>query len=771
MSNQLSRREALKRLSTAGAGVLIASPLTQDNALRITGRAVELSLTPVSTQTVRLSITPIANGQPQPISSDGSLAPSAWPKPAARLTMLAREQNVRCGSLSVKLSPNPLTIYITAADSRAVQQLSVDEQTGALSFQTGDHPILGFGEGGPQFDRRGETYTNRNGQGGYRLRTHGGRVPIQWLIGTGGWALFIHHPLGAFDLTGKEGKLTPRTPDRPESSVAGALAGSEHGALPIDVFIVAAREPAQVMAEYARLTGKPELPPLWSFGYLQSHRTLAGPDEIKWVARTMREKKLPCDALIYLGTDFTPSGWNTHNGEFIFHPKNFPEPKKQIDELHAQNFKVVLHTVIEGRKLSGTVKDACTAAPLPSGRTPDGKWPDDRQVACYWPVHKTLYDVGIDGWWPDQGDGLDAPSRLARIRMYYEGSQALRPNQRVFALHRNGHAGMQRYAGFLWSGDVYSTWETLKVHVPIAVNTGLTGIPWWGTDIGGFVPTKEYTGELHVRWFQFGAFCPLFRAHGRTWHLRLPWGWNTGEIGHNEISNYTGGAANPDESELRNPEVEPICRKYLELRYRMMPYLYSAVRETHETGLPIMRALWLHYPDDATAVLRGDQYLWGRDLLVAPVVEKGATERKLYLPRGEWYDFWTEEKLAGGREISKAVDLATMPLYVRAGAILPLGPVKQYTSEKVDGPLTLTVYPGADGTFTLYEDDGTTFNYQRGEFTKMNINWNNTRRTLSLRLVQGSKTPPRRELAIRLASEKAVRQAVFTGRLLEIKFG
>ncbi len=775
MTKPISRRDTLKSLGSAGAGALLApglSPLSQTAAIQITGKPVELSLTSVSAQTARLTIAPLENGKPLPIQQDGSLATQTWPAPVARITALPQERTVRCGTLSIKLSPSPLTVRVEAADGRLVQQLRLDEQTGVLNFQTGDKPILAFGQGGPQFDRRGETYTNRNGQGGYKLRTHGGRVPIQWLIGTGGWAMFVHHPYGAFDLTGPEGKLTPRIPDRPESSVAGALAGSELGALPLDVFIVAAREPAQVMAEYARLTGKPELPPLWTFGYLQSHRTLAGPEEIMSVARTFREKKLPCDALIYLGTDFTPSGWNTHNGEFTWHPKNFPEPKKMIGELHDQNFKVVLHTVIEGRKLTGSVTDKCTAPPLPSGRTPDGKWPDNRQVACYWPVHKSLYDTGIDGWWPDQGDGLDQVSRLARIRMYYEGSQQLRPNQRVFALHRNGQAGMQRFAAFLWSGDVYSTWETLKTHVPIAINTGLTGIPWWGTDIGGFVPTKEYTGELHVRWFQFGAFCPLFRAHGRTWHLRLPWGWNTGQLGHDEIARYTGGAANPDLSELRNAEVEPICKKYLELRYRMMPYLYSAVRETYETGLPVMRALWLHYPDDATAVARGDEYLWGRDLLVAPVVEKGATARSVYLPRGDWYDFWTEEKLIGGREITRPVDLATTPLYTRAGTILPLGPVKQYTAEKVDGPLTLVVYPGADGAFTLYEDDGATFNYRRGDWTKIQMTWNNARRTLSMRLVPGSKFSPsqRRDLEVRLAPEKTTRKAVFEGRPIEIKF-
>jgi alpha-glucosidase/alpha-D-xyloside xylohydrolase len=356
--------------------------------------------------------------------------------------------------------------------------------------------------------------------------------------------------------------------------------------------------------------------------------------------------------------------------------------------------------------------------------------------------------------------------------MYWEGSQLWRPNERPFALHRNGQAGMQRYAAFLWSGDVYSTWETLKTHVPIAINTGLSGIPYWGTDIGGFVPTKEYTGELHVRWFQFGAFCPLFRAHGRTWHLRLPWGWNTGELGISEVANYTGGAADPDASELHNHNVEPICRQYLELRYRLMPYLYSVVREGYETGLPIMRALWLHHPDDLNAVSRGDEYLWGRHILVAPVTERGATSRDVYLPGGGWYDFWTEEKVDGGREISKSVDLATMPLFVRAGAIIPFGPVKQYTSEKVERPLTLQVYPGKDATFNLYEDDGSTFDYRRGDWMGIRITWNEHKSRLSLRLAEGSRMLPplRRNIEIRIVPSKAMHTAVFQGRAIEVQF-
>jgi alpha-glucosidase/alpha-D-xyloside xylohydrolase len=304
----------------------------------------------------------------------------------------------------------------------------------------------------------------------------------------------------------------------------------------------------------------------------------------------------------------------------------------------------------------------------------------------------------------------------------------------------------------------------------VAVNTGLTGMPYWGTDIGGFVPTKELTGELYVRWFQFAAFCPLFRSHGRTWKLRLPWGWNTGELGPNEITSYRN-AANPDPSELHNAQVEPVCRKYLELRYRLLPYLYSAVRECYQTGLPIMRALWLHYPDDAAAVSRGDEYLWGRDLLVAPVVEKSATSRRLYLPRGAWYDYWTAEKQEGGREITRPVDLATMPLYVRAGAVLPIGPVKQYTGEKVDGPLTLAVYPGADGSCNLYEDDGSTFNYRTGEWMGLHADWDNRRRTLALRLAPGSRMLPplRRNIEVRLAGEQAVRSIVFAGKPVTVK--
>jgi alpha-glucosidase len=748
LDKSFTRREALKGVAAASAGALIGDSnlVAQQPLIQVAGRPVEVSVTPVRPITARLTIQHVLDGKAVPILSDGALVKEGWgKKPGLRLRAWPASRIAACGELKVQLFTSPLRLRVSAKIGDPIQELTIDEKTGNLSFTLGKGPLLGLGQGGPQFDRRGSLDRMTSGQGGYRLGTNGGRVPIQLLIGTSGWGLFVHQPLGTFDLTGREGLLQP---------------DSTNSLLPIDVFVIGSRDPQGILAEYSLITGYPEMIPLWSLGYLQSHRTLGSPQEIIQEAKTFREKKLPCDALIYLGTGFCPEGWNTSNGEFAWNSRMFPEPQKAIDQLHAEHFKVVPHIVVEGERLMGTVQDPCTAPPLPSGKTPDGHWPPDRQVSCYWPAHKGLFDLEVDGWRPDQGDGFDAASRLARIRMYFEGSQMYRPNERVFALHRNGYAGMQRHAAFLWSGDVQSTWETLKVHVSVGINAGLSGIPYWGTDIGGFVPTTEYTGELFARWFQFAAFNPLFRSHGRDWRLHLPWGWTIGEIGYPETASYQ-----PDQSVLHNPAIEPICKKYLELRYQMMPYLYSVVRQTCLTGMPIIRALWLHYPDDPTAVARGDEYLYGRDILVAPVVERAAASRTLYLPKGSWYDFWTQEKLEGGREINRSVDLETIPLYCRAGAIIPLGPIKQYTDEKIDSPLTLSIYPGADGQFSLYEDDGKTFNHRNGEFMQIDFSWNDRRRRLTLRLARGSRIlgTPQRRFVVQVIGQPGTRDIPFEG--------
>ena len=745
MTNRYDRRNILK-----GAGAICATSFlwpdtntaTQQN-LQVAGRDVEVQLSPVSPHTFRLSILPIEGGQPQPVKGNGSLVRASWGPPLAKFKGGENEHVVKSGEFNIKLSLSPLRAVVETAKGEVVQQLTIDSESGAVSFLLGNSALLGLGEGGPQFDRGGSQDTMRGGQGGYKLGTHGGRVPIPWLIGTAGWALYFHQPFGTFDFTGTEGKFLPKDPA---------------SALPLDIFIVVSQEPRVLLSEYIKLTGHPELPPLWSFGYQQSHRTLASHDEVVAEAKTFREKKLPCDTLIYLGTGFCPSGWNTENGSFSWNKRVFPDPKQAIDELHKENFRVVLHSVILENDLRGTVHDPCNVTRF-----------DKEQVSCAWDAHRKTFALGVDGWWPDEGDPLGIEARLARNRMYWEGPQLDRPNERPFALHRNGFAGMQRYASFLWSGDVYSTWETLKTHVSIGINTGLTGIPYWGTDIGGFVPTKEFTAELYLRWFQFGAFCTLFRCHGRAWKLRLPWGWNTGETGPTEISGY-GGSALPDPSELHNAQVEPVCRKYLELRYRLMPYLYSAVREATLTGMPVMRSLWLHYPDDPEAVRRGDEYLWGRDILVAPVVEKGATSRRLYLPRGHWFDFWTSERHDGGREIERAVDLETLPLFIREGAILPLGPVKQYVNEKIDAPLTITIYPGADGECLFYEDDGISFNYRRGDWMGLQLKWKDSQRTLTLQLVTGSRMRPPMRRKVEVKVGDSLKKVEFDGRPLDVRF-
>jgi alpha-glucosidase len=772
MTDEIDRREALKRIGAAGMSVHASASLGRlaaPSPIIVAGQRAEIRVATLSASTVRITVLPVGeDGVRVPFT--GALADENAGDVRVRATDAAQLAHVRSGDLVVRYTAAPPTLHIER-QGKSVQRLTLSADGPGLSFLLGRGPILGLGEGGPQFDKVGTTDPMINGQGGYRLATHGTRAPIQWLIGMSAdeprpWGMFIHQPYGSFDLAGSEGKFT--LPVRRPNAGPASMVNPDpvlSTALPLDVFVVSAPEPAGIMREYARITGFAEMPPLWAFGYQQSHRTLAGPDEIMGVARTFREKKLPCDALIYLGTEFTPSGWNTRNGEFTWHPTNFPDPKGMLDTLHDEHFKIVMHVVIEGRRLTGTVNDPCTAAPLPSGRTPDDRWPPDRQASCYWPIHKTLMDVGVDGWWPDQGDGLDGVSRLNRHRMYWEGTQLYRPNERPYALHRNASAGVQRYGGFVWSGDVQSRWETLKTHVPVAINSGLSGLPYWGTDIGGFIPTGEYTGELYVRWFQFGAFNPLFRAHGRHWHLHLPWGWDGGDGGPQETNWHA------DANELHNKQVEPIIKTYLELRYRLMPYLYTAVRDCCETGMPIIRALWLHYPNDREAAARGDQYLWGRDILVAPVVTMGAASRDVYLPSGDWYDFWTNERLHGGRVITKSVDLATTPLYVRAGAVIPMGPVRQYVDEPSDEPLTIKVYPGADGSASLYEDDGKSFDYRHGAYMRIRLTWRDRDRRLSLALAPGSKmlVQSPRPIRVRLAGSGTSKTVSFTGRPLDVQ--
>jgi alpha-glucosidase (family GH31 glycosyl hydrolase) len=686
------------RIGLAALLVVGAARTASAEAVRYAGSPAELSLSAVSERTVRITLAPLdekGKAHPAPLSTVLVDLPS---EPKLRRQELTGAEEVSLGEARVQVKPQPLTVSVRAPSGKVVQELVCDEADGAVRFRAGA-PVLGMGEDAKQFDRRGVLYTMRDGWGAFNLPVYGSWVAVPFVIGTDGWALFVHHPRGSFDLRKPEASFTPAADQR---------------RLPLDLFVIAWDRPADVLGEYVRLTGRAVLPPKWALGYMQSHRTLSGPDEVLRVARTFRDKKLPCDALIYLGTGYCPAGWNTGHGSLRFNPKTFDRPVEMVEALHRLNFRVVLHQNRAPRDLSGTtVTDAAEVA-------------RPNSIAHYWNRHRPVFALGVDGWWPDDGDELPREARLARHRLYYEGPLADRPNVRPWSLHRTGYAGVQRYGGWVWSGDVDSRWETLAAQVAVGQNHSLSLTPFWGTDVGGFVPKKELTGELYVRWFQFGAFCPSFRAHGRTWHLRLPWGWDTGRPG--PVESKEG----PDPGELHNAAVEPVCRKYLELRYRLLPYNYTLCREAHDAGLPPIRALWLHYPDDPRAVPRGDEYLWGRDLLVAPVTAPGPSERSLYLPEGDWYDFWTQERLTGRRELTRQVDLATLPLFVRASAILPLDPPRQYTAQPTEEATTVRVYPGRDGSFRWYDDDGQSLDYLKGKFTWTRLTWNDRERRLTI---------------------------------------
>jgi alpha-glucosidase/alpha-D-xyloside xylohydrolase len=656
--------------------------------------AVDLSLTAMTANTLRIGIAPVTAAAPE---RELGVLDSAWSAPLEHL-IAVRSHTVSWGEYSVRIESSPLTVAILE-NGKTRQQIRFEDLSTNIHFPL-EGPVFGLGEGINTLDRRGTREGLENGQVAPGYRTFGARVQIPWVISPAGWGIFVGQPQGSFEFTQSEGIFR------------GVEATSTR-----NVFLLLGDGPADVLKEYARLTGFPHMPPRWALGYLQSHRTLASHDEVMSVLKTFREKKLPCDGVIYLGTGFCPSGWNTGHGSFIFNEQIFPDPPAAIKQIHDEHFKVVLHVVPPG-DFHGSVADTGSAAQSPG------------DAAAYWEKHAALQKIGVDGWWPDEGDKFSVYARFDRNRMYFEGSRKTAPERRPFALHRNGYAGLQRH-GWLWSGDTSCTWRTLRAQIMVGIGAGLSGLTYWGTDIGGFVPTPELTPELFVRWFQWAAFCPLFRGHGRAWHLRLPWGWNTGDPGPKEVDG-DWVAAWPPAADLHRPEVEEICRKYLNLRYQLLPYLYSCVAQGHATGLPMIRALSINWPQDEKAVACDDAYMWGDNFLVAPVYEKNAATRSIYLPAGVWFDYWTGTKFQGGQTISRPVDLETMPLYVRAGAIVPMGSVKQFTAEPDSEPVTLGIYPGADGRFTWYDDDGASYEHERGEFMRIDCAWKDSERTLTL---------------------------------------
>ena len=679
----------------------------------------------------------------------------------------------RVGQLNVTVQSKPLSVQVTTLDNEPLQKITFAPD-GTMSFVLDDQPVLGMGEGGPkqtgdswrtdkiEFDRRGRLHPMTPW---YGTGTYGSYNPVPLMVGTGGWGMFIPAPWGAIDLSDAEtGKFIPAEPIPPGTVVSRKQQRKGRIGMPppeafipgtYDVFVFDAHEPARFMKDVATISGPAVLPPRWAMGYMQSHRTLEDDAQIVSIVDTFRKKQIPVDAVIYLGTGFTPRGWNTHQPSFEFNRSVFKrEPKEVLSDLHARHAKVVMHMIPWDRDRLETLHGSI---PPKSGETVDS-----HHIASYWKEHNALVDTGVDAWWPDEGDWFSFHERMKRHQLYYEGPLSKAPNVRPWSLHRNGYLGVARYGGWIWSGDTHASFKTLKAQIAVGINHSLSLSPFWGSDIGAFYPTQDLTGELYARWFQFAAFTSSFRGHGRTWQMRLPWGWGLDNMGPKE------SGTPPLESELNNPKIEPIAKKYAELRYQLLSYNYTLTWEARETGMPMMRSLWLHYPKDKQARGTGDEYLWGRDLLIAPVYEKGATSREVYLPAGKWYDWWTGKLETGGQTVQRAVDLATMPIYVRAGAIVPVDPIRQYTGEKVDEPTTLKIYRGANGNYTLYDDDGNSLDYLKGSSVQTLIKWDDAAKTLSLE--PASKQTAKRTFQVELIPDGGTKEIQYNGQPLELKF-
>jgi alpha-glucosidase len=474
----------------------------------------------------------------------------------------------------------------------------------------------------------------------------------------------------------------------------------------------------RLLRTYLELTGHPPLPPRWTLGLLQSRYGYRNRQELEEIARTFRDKLIPCDALIL------DVYWFREMGDLAFDFLDWPDPPEMIARLKQQGFRLM---VIEEPYL--TTRSRNYAEALSKGylaKRYDGSvytfdfWPGQcalvdfsNPAACEWwtKKHRPLFEVGISGWWTDLNEpakhfqdmlhhGGSAPMvhNLAAFSMHqsvFEAAQRYAPGQRTFVLSRSAFAGSQRYGASLWSGDVDMTFAALRKQVAVALNTGMAGFPLWGSDIGGFGFEGKCSPELYTRWFQFGAFSPLCRPHGDQTELREPWQFG--------------------------PEIEAVCKKYLNLRYRLLPYLYTALHHACTNGIPMMRPLVLEFPQDPVVFNLSDEYMFGSEILVAPVVDEGSTQRKVYLPAGGWIDFWSEAAYVGPRWIEVSAPIDTLPLFVRQGGIIPCGPDVQYSSQSVLDPLTIEIYRGADRSFTLYEDDGETSAYQNGDWAETPI--------------------------------------------------
>jgi alpha-D-xyloside xylohydrolase len=505
----------------------------------------------------------------------------------------------------------------------------------------------------------------------------------------------------------------------------------------IDYYFLYGPEFDKIIAGYRELTGQAPMFGKWAYGFWQCKNRYRSQDEILGVARKYRDLHIPVDDIVQ---DWF---WWNRKGEFVFN-KNYPDPKGMIDQLHAEHFHLMISiwpffepgsTEYAYMESKGWFVDKFKFAKPPyhaNGMAVyDATSPEARKY--YWDlVNKGLFSIGADAWWMDttepetegQEENIVLNHRLAAgsgnryVNVYpllttqgvYQGQRSTSDKQRAFILSRSAFAGSQRNAVTAWSGDINSDWFSFRRQIPAGLNFSVSGIPYWTTDIGGFVfasPVDPAFRELFIRWFQYGTFNPILRVHGTR---------------------------QPDQNELWSygPEAQNILVKFDRLRYRMLPYIYSLAWKTTSESYTPMRPLVMDFRGDPRAQDIGDQFMYGPAFLVNPVTEPAATTRPVYLPKAQWYDFWTGVAIDGGRMINAITPLDRLPLYVRAGSIVPLGPEQQWSTEKPEDPIELRVYRGADGDFTIYEDENDSYDYEKGVYATIPLHWDDGAHTLAI---------------------------------------
>jgi alpha-D-xyloside xylohydrolase len=489
----------------------------------------------------------------------------------------------------------------------------------------------------------------------------------------------------------------------------------------IDYYFFYGPELNRVISEYRALTGEAPLFPRWAYAYWQCRERYHSQQEILDTAAEFRKRKIPVDALVQDWQYWGKYGWNAMK----FDEDHYPNPKEMLDQLHANN----LHMMISIWSRFGEDTDVYKKMKAQSFLIPGETWTDfinPAAQAAFWSNLKDgIFADGMDGWWMDAsepefdvlknkktflgpGNSVRNAYPLYVTKAIYEGQRSTTDKKRVVILTRSAFAGQQRNAAASWSGDITANWITLRRQISAGLSFSMSGLPYWTTDVGGFFrPDDQYTSdsyhELLIRWFEYGTFCPIFRVHGYKSNAEL---WNYG------------------------PQAEQILTQYDELRYRLLPYIYSAAWGVTKYGETLMRALPLEFFSDPRAQAVSDQFMFGPALLINPVTAEGATHRSIYLPAGhDWVDFWTGKRISGGQTIDAEAPLDRMPMYAKAGSVIPFGPIAETASAKAD-PIDLRVYAGADGDFMLYEDEGDNYDYEHGEYSVIPIHWDDRAETL-----------------------------------------